>query len=76
MNQDQSDWIQTLIINDHHIHFQLDTGAQANIISKHVFDKLNLNDYTSQRQALSLLHMAKLKLKTLECCVRSEKLDL
>jgi hypothetical protein len=44
VDNDKSDWTETLTINDHNIVFKLDTGAQANIIPKFIFDKLDLPD--------------------------------
>lgn len=55
VNQDQSDWIETLTINDHHVDFKLDTGAQANIIPKQVFDKLKLNDQQLTKTRVKLV---------------------
>lgn len=42
--QDQNDWIEILTFNDHHVEIKLDTVAKANIISKQVFNKLDMND--------------------------------
>ena len=42
VDPDKSDKTETLTINEHSVIFKLDTGAQANIIPKLIFDKLEL----------------------------------
>lgn len=76
VHQIQNDSIEILTFNDHHVEFKLDTGAKANIISKHVFDKLELNDSSLQKQRSNWSHTAELKshphvIKTLECAAKS-----
>lgn len=70
-----------MTITDHYIDLKLDTGTQANIISKHVFDKLQLNDQQLSKTRVKLVtyggkEITPKGMKTLECSVRGEKYNL
>ncbi|XP_056017509.1 uncharacterized protein K02A2.6-like [Ostrea edulis] len=81
VDQDRSDWVETLTINDRKVEFKLDTGAQGNIIPKHVFDQLELDDHQLKNTKIRSVayggHKIKPKgTKILECSVRGRKYDL
>lgn len=38
------EWTETIVINNSHVTFQLDTGAQANILPKSTYDNLNITN--------------------------------
>jgi hypothetical protein len=78
VDNDKSDWTETLTINDHNIVFKLDTGAQANIIPKLIFDKLDLpgQQLTKTKVSYGGTEISSEGAKSLECSVRSRKYDL
>ena len=81
VDPDKSDWTETSKINEHNVVFKLDTGAQANIIPKHIFDKLELPDkqLTNSKVRLVVYGGAEIIAEgttTLECSVRDRKYDL
>nr|XP_022295054.1 uncharacterized protein K02A2.6-like [Crassostrea virginica] len=81
VDPDKSDWTETLTINEHSVVFKLDTGAQANIIPKHIFDKLELPDKQLTDSKVRLVAYGGTEItaegtKILECSVRDRKYDL
>lgn len=57
VDQDKNDWIETLTNNDHNVEFKLDTGSHANIIPKHVFDKVGIKLSTAHKHKGKISHV-------------------
>ncbi|XP_060079959.1 uncharacterized protein K02A2.6-like [Ylistrum balloti] len=40
-NVENSEWVETVVVNEHPVTFQLDTGAKCNVLSRRLYEKLN-----------------------------------
>lgn len=65
-----------LTFNDHHVEIKLDTVAKANITSKQVFNKLDMNDQQLTKTHVKLVRYCVTEItpkviKTLECAAKS-----